>query len=641
MFIKRLLLLIAGLTIYNNLFAQLCQGSLGDPVVNITFGSGPGFGPPLNATLTNYNYVAKDCPDDGFYTVEGSTTSCFGRTWYTIPEDHTSGDVNGYMMVVNASFNPGDFYLSTVNGLCEGTTYEFAAWLLNVLAPSACFGVGIRPNITFNIESTTGTILQSYTTGNIPNGNSEWKQYGLFFTTPPGTTSVVIRMTNNAPGGCGNDILLDDITFRPCGPKVSVSIDGSSDKKIVCTGDTSGHNFTSTIVGGYVNPFYQWQKSTDSITWTDIAGANTTIYSIPAIFTPGNYFFRLAVAQANNISIPSCRIASDPVVLTVDPLPVPKASNNSPGCEGINITLTATDGSIFAWTGPNNYTSNVQSPTIPNALVTDNGKYYVKVTSAGGCINTDSTVVVINKNPLVNAGSDVSICEGTITQLQGSAVNAASWSWSPIPGLSDPSGLTPLASPDKTTLYVLTVNNGICSKADSVLVNVSEKPSANAGPDKVIVGNQFATLEGQATGSNISYYWTPDLYLFPDSVLTPQVSPHFDTAYTLHVISNDGCGESTDKVLVKYYKEVYIPNAFTPNNDGVNDHWNIPGLAAFPLAEVNVYNRLGELIFHNKGYTKQWDGTFKGVNQSSAVYCYTIDLKNGGRLLSGFVVLVR
>ncbi len=81
-------------------------------------------------------------------------------------------------------------------------------------------------------------------------------------------------------------------------------------------------------------------------------------------------------------------------------------------------------------------------------------------------------------------------------------------------------------------------------------------------------------------------------------------------------------------MAVKYYKEIYIPTAFTPNNDGLNDRWNLPALPALPLAEVRVYNRYGQLIFYNKGYAKQWDGSFKGMPQPTGVYVYIIDLKN-------------
>ena len=106
--------------------AQLCTGSLGDPVVNITFGSGnnPGLGIPV----TNYIYSGASCPNDGQYSILNSISGCFNNTWHDLAEDHTPGDVKGYMMIVNASFNPGVFYQDSVTKLCENTTYEFAAW---------------------------------------------------------------------------------------------------------------------------------------------------------------------------------------------------------------------------------------------------------------------------------------------------------------------------------------------------------------------------------------------------------------------------------------------------------------------------------------------------------------------------------
>ena len=185
------------------------------------------------------------------------------------------------MMVVNASFNPGDFFVKTVDGLCPNTTYEFAAWILNVLEPFACNGLGIKPNITFNIETTSGTVLQSYQTGDIPI-STNWKQYGFFFSTTAGINSVVLRMTNNAPGGCGNDLLLDDITFRACGPLVTASISGSPDSVDVCTGDNSIFTLQANVSAGYNDPVYQWQLSTNNgVSWNNIAGATNTTYIRP------------------------------------------------------------------------------------------------------------------------------------------------------------------------------------------------------------------------------------------------------------------------------------------------------------------------------------------------------------------------
>src|SRR4026209_583909 len=133
---------------FGALNAQLCQGSLGDPIINITFGAGPNPGPQLNAATTAYQYVVNDCPNDGFYTVRSNTSTCFGNTWHSLSSDHT-GDPNGYFMLVNASFQPSAFYLDYVSGLCGGTTYEFAAWVINVLRPGSCAPSPTQPNLTF------------------------------------------------------------------------------------------------------------------------------------------------------------------------------------------------------------------------------------------------------------------------------------------------------------------------------------------------------------------------------------------------------------------------------------------------------------------------------------------------------------
>lgn len=600
MFIKRFLLLVLALFIIDNIFAQLCQGSLGDPVVNINFGTGPNTGPALSSSVTNYSYLSGVCPNDGFYTIANSTSNCFGNSWLTIPEDHTPGDNNGYMMLVNASFAAGDFYVQEVSGLCGGTTYEFAAWMINVIVPSSCNNNTIKPNITFNIETTAGQVLQTYSTGNIEASPSPlWKQYGLFFTTPASTSSVVVRITNNAPGGCGNDLALDDITFRPCGPKIAININGEADIKEVCTGDTASLNFSSLIVGGYINSFYQWQKSSDSVSWSDITGANAPVYSNAAIITPGKYYYRLAVAEGDNINISSCRIASDFVTVNVNALPVPAASNSGPACEDGTITLQSTGGTNV-WAGPGGFISTLAAPVIVNISQATVGTYYVKVTSPLGCVNIDSTTVIVNANPVADAGSEVDICRGDTIQLNGSTVDATSYTWSPASGLSDPTNISPLASPPQTTQYIFTVDNGVCKDSASVLINVLETPSANAGPDKVIVGNQTATLEGQVTGANLTYFWTPNVFISSDTALHPRVMPQADISYTLHVQSDIGCGSATDTVRVRYFKQIYIPNAFTPDDDGLNDRWNVPALAAFPLTHISVYNRYGQLVFLTK-----------------------------------------
>ncbi|MEP6927977.1 MAG: gliding motility-associated C-terminal domain-containing protein [Ginsengibacter sp.] len=622
----------------SEIFAQLCQGSLGDPVVNITFGAGANPGAPLSG-VNNYSYVSNDCPDDGSYTVANSTNNCFGNTWHTISQDHTPGDVNGYMMVVNASFNPGDFFVKTVDGLCPNTTYEFAAWILNVLQPFACGGNGIKPNITFNIETTSGTVLKSYQTGDLP-AVPDWKQYGFFFSTTTGVSSVVLRMTNNAPGGCGNDLLLDDITFRACGPLVTAGIMGAPDSINVCSGNNSIFTLHANVSAGYNNPVYQWQLSINNqSSWTNIAGATNTTYIRPPIATPGAYLYRLAVSQRSNLIISSCYIISNIVSITVNRLPVIAASNHG-DCTGDTLSFKANDGVLFSWTGPMNFTSSEQFPFIPKAVIGNTGKYYVKVTSAKGCINKDSTIAEINIKPTLNAGSDAEICEGSYIQLGSAGNNIESYQWSPATEISNPNISNPLAFPKQTTTYILTVANDECKVSDSLKIVVDKNPMADAGPDKVIIEGESVVLNGIAGGTNVTYSWSPGQYITGSATLNPLVKPPANVIYTLHVLSNKGCGTATDDVLVKVFKKLFIPNAFTPNNDGINDTWFIETLEAYPNAGVKIFNRYGQIVFDNHGINKPWDGKFKGVLLSSGAYAYIIDLKNNSQLIKGVVFII-
>ncbi len=322
--------------------AQTCTGSLGDPIVNITFGSGSGYGPPLAAgTTSSLSYEQSTCPFDGNYAILNYTSGCWGSdvVWHTAT-DHT-GDYNGYFMLINASYQPSDFYLQTVNGLCEGTTYRFAAWLVNISGVS-----GILPNITMTIESTGGNVLATYKTGDIPIVHPlTWQQSGFNFTTPSGVSTVVLRMRNNAPGGMGNDVGLDDITFRPIGPAVSVSTATvSGDTASVCEDNTDPLILEATAEQCYVSTAYQWQQSTDNgATWNDIEGATNLTYT--RVPTPaGTYLYRLATAQSSNIGISTCRVTSEAFTVIVYGTNVRSVSilqDDDAVCEGKPATFTA------------------------------------------------------------------------------------------------------------------------------------------------------------------------------------------------------------------------------------------------------------------------------------------------------------
>jgi gliding motility-associated-like protein len=215
-----LLLVIAGK--FSNAQTNDCTGEFGHWLVREDFGAGIGHGPALPTGVTNM-YYTPDCPADGYYTLVNSTEGCSENEWHRVKYDHT-GNKNGYMMMINASNEPSTFYSRMVPSLCPNTTYEFSAYILNLLKSSIIGPTAQQPDILFSIETTTGEVLETLQTQPIPSTSTPvWKKYKLSFKTPDNVTSLVLKISNKAPGGPGNDLLLDDIEFVTSAPKVTVS----------------------------------------------------------------------------------------------------------------------------------------------------------------------------------------------------------------------------------------------------------------------------------------------------------------------------------------------------------------------------------------------------------------------------------
>jgi hypothetical protein len=134
-----------------------------------------------------------------------------------LTEDHTPGDAEGNMMLVNASYSAGVFFNTTLAGLKGGTTYEFAVWMMNVCRLSDKCPFPLLPNITIRLKTQLGKTVAQFSTGELPRRLApHWTRYRAVFTTPPSETALVVTMEDTAPGGCGNDFALDDITIREC-----------------------------------------------------------------------------------------------------------------------------------------------------------------------------------------------------------------------------------------------------------------------------------------------------------------------------------------------------------------------------------------------------------------------------------------
>ncbi|MDB5006131.1 MAG: hypothetical protein JWP45_524 [Mucilaginibacter sp.] len=626
--------------------AQTCSGSLGDPVINQDFGSGANPGAPLAAGITTMNYTTNNCPNDGEYTIANSLTgsgNCHPNTWQNVTADHT-GNPNGYMMIVNASAQPSIFFTQTANGLCPNTTYEFSAYILNLIRLAAS-GAGVsEPNITFTIETTDGKILAIDSTGIIPATDSpHWQKDSVYFTVPANVSDVVVKMTNIAPGGNGNDLILDDITFRACGPIIEsgfASITGSTSQRL-CQGSSADFTLQAQVAGNN-DPTYQWQSNPNGKGWTDIAGETNNF--VVAKFTNavvGTYQYRLGVANGSDISSVGCRVYSPPLTVTVDSLPVVPAIASQTVCEGYPLQITASGGTSYIWSGPNIANSTKNPLVINNATLADAGTYTVQAVSDKGCTSAPvTTTVKVVPKVVAGVSSNVVVCTGESTQLTASG--GLYYKWTPAAGLDHDDIPNPVATPLQTTTYAVNVSNDGCNDdTKSIAVTVIQNPIADAGGNKVIFEGQSVKLNGTIKGDSISSYsWTPTTGLDNPASLTPVASPADDITYTLTVVSGN-CGTANSNAFVRVYKKITIPNTFSPNNDGINDYWNIDALVTYPESAVMVFDRYGQKVYQSTGYAKPWDGTLNGAALPQGTYYYIIDLKNKTAQLSGWVLIVK
>jgi gliding motility-associated-like protein len=417
------------------------------------------------------------------------------------------------------------------------------------------------------------------------------------------------------------------------------SISGQATEEL-CEG-TNGHFSINAKVSAN-NPVLQWQVNYSGNGWVDIDGKTTSTLDIDfqkAI--KGVYQYRLGVANGSDISSVRCRVYSAPLTVTVNPLPVVPAISPKTFCESYPLTLEASGGATYRWTGPGIQPSSQNPLVINSATPANEGTYTVIATSDKGC-DAAPVQVQVKIVPKVVAGvsGDVAICAGQSTQLH--ATGGLYYKWTPSTGLDHDDIPDPIANPGDTTTYSVNVSNDGCNDdSKSITVMVRKNPLVDGGGDKRIFEGQSVKLNGKVSGDEItSISWLPTTALDDPTSITPTASPTGDITYTLTVTSAN-CGISTSTVFVRVYKNVTIPNTFSPNGDGINDTWNIEALVTYPESSTMVFDRYGKLVYKSTGYSKAWDGTYNNSRLPGGTYYYIIDLKNGTNKLAGWVYIVR
>ncbi len=221
---KYYFILLLLITVSGDLFAQNQNCFFKDTLLTIDFGT---LKTPQEfnlRSLKNYTRSFGSCPDDGYFSFSTETNNCFKGDWITLYEDHTPNDKDGKMFLVNASTKASVFFISTLGGFKPNTTYELALWMMNLCRINGpC--TPLPPDIFITLETKTGKKIISFQTGLVVSvANPNWKRYHSLFTTPDDGDFLIMKMEDRTNGGCGNDFVIDDITFRECYKPIDLTI---------------------------------------------------------------------------------------------------------------------------------------------------------------------------------------------------------------------------------------------------------------------------------------------------------------------------------------------------------------------------------------------------------------------------------
>jgi gliding motility-associated-like protein len=382
-----------------------------------------------------------------------------------------------------------------------------------------------------------------------------------------------------------------------------------------------GQSLTLEATAGLTN--YQWYLNS-----TPIAGANAASL---VVTQTGSY--SVSVDNVNG-----CNTNSLPTIINLLPLPTAQVSPAGPIliCNAVPAILQVASGaSTYQWL-------NVGVP-IPGAnsnafTAAQSGDYSVLITNSSGCSAISNTVAVS-----FNTGISVSIfnnnpspCEGDIVFLSTTQnYNQISWN-------TGEDGIQISATkPGKYTVTV--VNSGGCTATDEVDLVFSPKPQVEAGSDVSSDCVEGIILNGIGDGIPT---WEPALGLSNTNTFDVNAAPTNTTTYYL-TVDNGTCKATDSLIVTAECSSVYVPTAFSPNDDGLNDIFKAFGMDIKNF-KLEIFNRWGEKIFETQDINLGWDGNYRGSKAPQGIYVWQLEAadKNGKPFLNdiqsrGIVNLVR
>lgn len=505
----------------NDMACRLKRGACntdGQEIFREDFGTGTGYGSPLQG-LGSGAYLFSDASPlkDGCYTIVDNARTAQGNSTWKDMGDH-SGQPGGRMLLVNGSYKPGEFYRREVSGLCAGLQYALSVSASSVIAPGMNCGADVSPipsRIRFRIEDKEGNLLGQLAERYIPadpDPAAKWKGYGIMFTLPEGVTTIQIVMLDDAPGGCGNDMAVDDIVLSTCKPLQSISINGSSNSYNGCQ-HTSAILKVDTVGLKLNHPLLQWQKFNNSTgLWVAIAGAQSDTYVISGLGLSDKGEYRVII---NENVIASCRkeaismvaslSVSDKIIIDVSPaLTV---------CKGSPLQLQGKSNEVLAevlWLGPDNYPYRELAPEITKTATNENaGVYQLRAIGTDGCqgqYNTEVTIAEISP-PDFTFGA-AATCVGQPVNALASGKNLTGWKWeaSGSHEISGENTAIPSITWNTSGVHELTLSaTGQCvvdqPVTHSISVNGPPDPGHLQIPEFICLGEPLVLALTDATGA--------------------------------------------------------------------------------------------------------------------------------------------
>lgn len=327
-----------------------------------------------------------------------------------------------------------------------------------------------------------------------------------------------------------------------------------------------------------------------------------------------------------------CFDTSITITVGSNPNLIPVVNGNKTICMGQSTILTASGGINYSWSPGGATTTAI---TISPATTTT----YTVTAAGNGCSGSATVLVTVSSSPIVTT-NNITICSGSSAMLN--AGGATTYTWSPATGLSSTTGATVMANTTATTTYTITGLNGGCSSIATAVVTVIAAPLANAGNDVSIIYGTTTMLTASGGGT---YTWTPATSLNCNVCQNPIASPSITTDYCVIVSDGSGCTASDCvTVFVESDDSLFIPNAFSPNDDGNNDFFN-PFIKGYKDYQIEIYNRWGIKFFETSDTKSYWNGlTPSGQKASDGTYYYIINVTNNQnkkKVYKGFITLLR